>query len=126
MNRESPRISIRNLKSDIRKAAQRAESEPKASMMELRELLEKVIRDAYRRSQSRLLDAGKEDQNIEMKKTKMVARLKEVGVLPEEVAACAFTACNNLDDAAHYRAVPPTGSDFIRSLKNLFTSLEMV
>jgi hypothetical protein len=89
-------------------------------MIELRELLERLITHLFRSEKPlTLIGAGKEDQNIEFKKTKMVSRLCEAQVIPQHIGECVLTACANLNDAAHPRTVPPTGSDFIRGLKNV-------
>jgi hypothetical protein len=120
MNQESQRISIRKLKNDIRDAVQRADGEPRASMLDLRNLFEKIIIDVYRRSVGHLPRARGEDPAI----AKMLSKLDEAKVLPKDIVECVRTACDNLNRAAHPRPVLPAGSDVILPLKNLLYVLK--
>jgi hypothetical protein len=121
MSQELQRISFRELKGRIRRAAENAENAPMSSMVELRQVFERLVLELYRGAKPDLPDAGKEDPNIEKKASAMTAVLKEGGVLHKTLAGPVFDSLKRLAEVIHYE--PGTQADVIRPLNNLLTVL---
>jgi hypothetical protein len=123
MNDESSFILLSKLKRNIRSALEKADSEPRAAMIELRLVLEEAVTDVFRRTKEQLPAASRADPSIELSKGRITRLLKDAGVLPRDIADCAFKASEYLNAPAHSGSVQPTGSDVILPLKHLLRVL---